>query len=743
MIRSVNRELEIDRGSVSPADYLELVERSRSFEFLSALSETRWVRTDGDQPVRVPGVQLTAGTLENWRLPPHLGRGFAEGEDRWGAPPVAMLTYGYWKSEYAGRPDVLGRTIRLDGVEHTIVGVMDPRFEFASFAEVQVATPLILNRSEPNRSARYLFVTGRIAPGVSQAVATEEVRRIGQDLAAEHPADNTGWGLWSAPIRETLIDRDGNTILLLLQLAVGMVILIACANVANMLLARATVRAREIAVRSALGAGRARLIRQLLTESLVISLAAAALGLATAKALNEAMVRISAGTEQVFLMAELDGRVLAFTLLVSLLAPLVFGLFPALRTSAGDPSGVLRDGRSGDGGRAGKRSRSILVTAQVALALTLMVLATLLTRSVINLNSRPLGYDGEGLLTATLSLPESVYSEQDARIRFFDLAREALAGVPSVGSTEMTSALPGVNSGRRRSFTVEGREAVEGVAAPTGLVLTVSPGLFDLLGMDVQRGRGFGPEDGPESPPVTVVSRELAERYWPGEDPLGRRIRVSGLEEPIQIVGVVSDVRSNGDSDRPAVNLYFPYDQDAREGMLLVGRTDADPATVSGSIRAAIAGVDPELPVDAVQTVEQIRYESEATRLALLTLFVTFAVFALLMAAIGIYGVMSYAVSQRRNEIGLRMALGAEVGTVRWMVVGQGVRMVGAGIAIGLLGAFAVSRLMGSLVFGIGTTDAVTFVGVPTLLVAVALAANLIPAVRATRLDPAKTLRAE
>ncbi len=461
LVRGVNAELEIDQGSVSPADYMDLVERSRSFESLSALTEGQWILTGSDQPIRVTGLQFTVGLTETWKLPPLLGRSFAEGEDRWGAEPVAMLTHGFWQEQYGGRTDIVGETISLDGEVHTIIGVTHPKLEFASFARAQVVTPLIMNRGEPNRAGRYLFVSGRLATGVTDEMATAEVRQIGMDLADEYPAQNRGWGLWSAPVMESLIDADGNMILLLLQLTVGMVILIACANVANMLLARSTARAREIAVRSALGAGRTRLVRQLLTESMVISLAAAGLGLGFAYALNEALIWISAGTEEVFLMAEFDAKVLAFTLLVSLVAPLAFGLFPALRASSSGPSAALRDGRSGDGGRSGKRARSVLVCAQVSLALTLMIVATLLTRTVVNLQTRPLGFAVDNLLTVRLDLPDNGYEEPESRLQFFDRAREEMSGVPGVGTVELTAVIPAAGFGRRRSLTIEGRE--EGV----------------------------------------------------------------------------------------------------------------------------------------------------------------------------------------------------------------------------------------------------------------------------------------
>jgi putative ABC transport system permease protein len=743
LIRGTNAELGVDQGSVSPGDYMDLVERSRSYESLSALTESGWVLTGQETPIRLSGLAVTAGLTRTWRLPVVLGRGFADGEDLEGAPHVAMLTHGFWQDHYAGRTDVLGEVIRLNGTEYTIVGVASPKLEFASFARAQVITPLILNRSEPDRSRRSLFVVGRLASGVSQSAATEEVRRIGQQLADEHPAENTGWALWSAPAMESLIDSNGNTILLFLQITVGMVILIACANVANMLLARATVRAREMAVRSALGAARGRLVRQLLTESLLISLAAAALGIGLAVAINRAMIWISAGTEPVFLMAKFDARVLSFTLLVSLVAPLAFGLFPALRASAGGPQAALRDGRSTDGGRSGKRARGALVTAQIALALTLMVVASLVTRSVINLQARPLGFDAEGLVTARLALPEASYETPEARRIFFESAREAVASAISTPRVELTGAIPGAGFGARRSIAIEGREIVEGRAAPSGLVITVSSGYLDLIGLPVESGRGLTAGDGPETPDVALISRALADRYWPGENPVGHRFRISGEDGWTEIVGIAADVRGMSDTDLGAPNIYRPYRQDPRAGMYLVARTATDPGLLAGPIRQAIRSVDANLPVDAIQTMKRAQYEATATNYALVSLFVTFAVFALLMAAIGIYGVMAYSVSQRRAEIGLRMALGAETHAVRTLILSQGARLLAAGIGVGLLASFGLSRLLANLVFGISTTDPATFIGVPLILAAVALAANLIPALRATRMDPARTLRAD
>jgi predicted permease len=744
VIRGVNPELGIEQGSVSPADYLDLVERARSFESIAALTEGQWVMTGAGQPERVQGLRMTALTPETWRLPTVLGRSFVAGEDRDGAERVAMLTHGYWTDRFDARPDVLGETLVLDGLEYTIVGVADPQLEFASFIESEVIVPLVIDPTGADRTARFLFVSGRLSPGVTHEMAEEEVRRISLDLEGEHPETNRGWTLWSAPVLESLINEDGRTILLLLQLTVGMVILIACANVANMLLARATSRARELAVRAALGAGRRRLIRQLLTESLMISLASAALGLGIAVLLNRVLIWISAGMEVAFRMAKLDGRVLGFTLMVSLVAPVVFGLVPALRASGLAGSSALRDrGAGGDGGRSGSRTRGALVTAQVSLALALMVVATLLTRTVAYLDSRPLGFDPTDLLTMRVDLPANRYEDDEAIRQFFIQAAEAVDAVPGTGGVALVSALPGADFDAMRPLEIDGYEQAPDRAAPTVLMSAVSPGYFAELGLSIQQGRDFERADDDTSYPVAIVSREVASRYWADGDAVGRRLRVAGADEWVEVIGVVADVRATSDTEEPAQMVYRPHAQDARRGMYFVSRTTQELSLVAGPVREAIWSVDPNQPVESIRTLERAHYEQRASKYALLTLFITFAVFALIMASVGIYGVMAYSVSQRKKEIGLRMALGAEAATVRWMVVRQGATMLGAGIFFGLVAAFALSRVLASIVQGVSATDAATFVGVPTLLAVVALAANLIPARRATKLDPAQTLRAE
>lgn len=743
MIRGVNAELGVSQGSVSSADFLDIEERSRSFESLSALTEEQWVLTGVDEPTRVGGLRMNASTVDAWVLPPVLGRSFTEEEDRPGGPRVAMLTHGYWQDRFGGRTDVLGETVALDGLAHTIVGVMHPKLEFASFRAAQVIVPLRLDGAAADRTDRNLFVSGHLAEGVTAAMAAEEVKRIGDDLAREHPTENRGWGLWSAPVMESLIDDGAKRVLLLLQLTVAMVILIACANVANMLLARSASRARELAVRSALGAGRARLLRQLLTESLIISLASATLGLGVAALLNRGLVWISAGNEEAFIMAEIDGRVLAFTLVVSLLAPLAFGLFPAVRAAKAGARAGLRDRGSTDGGRSGSRARSVLVTAQVSLALSLMIVATILTRTVAYGTNRPLSFDPANLVAVRVDLPEHTYGDDDAILGFLDRAREEIASIRGFERTEIATGLPTTGERRRRPVEIGGTTLPDDRAAQAGVFTTVSPGYLDMLGVPLLAGRGFADGDDRASTRVAIVSTEAAERFWPEGDPIGRQFRVAGNESWYEVVGVVPALQEPIEGQPPSPAIYVPIGQEPTRAVYFVSRTAEEPGDLGGPLRAALRASDPQLPIESIRTLAQARYETQASNYALLSLFATFALFALVMAAVGIYGVMSYSVSQRKNEIGLRMALGAETGAVRWMILRQGAKLLGFGVGLGLLAAFGMSRLLSSMVVGISPTDPLTFTLMPLVLIVVAVIANLIPARRATRMDPATSLRAE
>jgi len=743
VVRGVNRALGIDQGSVSIPGFLDLEERAASFEAMAALANEQYVLTGDGEPVRITGYRISANMLDLWRLPPVLGRSFAPGEDQPGAPPVALISYPFWQGRFAGRPDVIGSTLRLDGVAHTVVGVTSPDMGFADFGRAQVWTPLVLDRTEPSRDQRELFVTARLAPGVTQERATQEVAAVGSALAAEHPETDAGWELWSAPVMTSLLGDEGKIIMLMLILTVTAVVLIACANVANMLLARASARGTELAVRGALGAGRGRLVRQLLTENLVISLVAGGIGLGLARALLDFLVRVSNGQEELFMMAELDGRVLGFTLLVALGAPLLFGGLPALRATLG-AMGALREARSTGGGRSGRRTRAVLAGAQVSLALTLMVVAGLLTRTIINLQTRDLGFDPAGLMTAFVDLPEASYPDAAARVRFFDEARGALTGIPTVRGVELASSIPLADFGDFRGLQIEGRPEPADRARPLVEVMTVTPGYAPLVGLEVLAGRGLQEGDGAGEPRVVLLSREVAEHFWPDSSPVGGRIRWTEDGPWIEVVGVVADVATLAENDqRPAQAVYVPYAQNAVSGMYLVVRTPADAASFAGPLREAVWSVDRNQPVDRLRSMVQAQYDAGAGGVALVSLFGIFAVFALAMAVIGIYGVMSYGVSQRRAEIGLRIALGAESRDVGGMVLGQGLRVVAAGVGVGLPIAWLLSRLLEGAVYGVSTGDPLIFLGVPGILGLTATVAILVPAIRASRAQPVEVLRSE
>jgi len=745
VVRAVNPEMGIDQGSLTLSDYLNLLERSNSFDELSALTEDQWVLTGADVPLRVSGYRTTVNVLDAWRRPPLLGRGFAPGEGIPGAPAVAIISYPFWESRFGGDPEVLGTTLRLDDIEHTIVGVMSPKIAFADFGSADVWAPLILDRTDPDAEARRYFVSGRLRPGVSQGMATEEVAQIGRALSDEMPETHAGWALWSAPTMESLLGEEGQAITVILILMVTFVILIACANIANMMLARATGREHEMSMRAALGARRGRLVRQLLTESFLISIVAAALGLLVAWGLLEAMIAISQGTEPLLLMAELSPRVLGFTVLVALIAPLVFGTLPALRASLSGAMGVLRGSRTTTANRSGKRARNVLVGAQVSLALALMVVAGLLTRTMVNLQTREVGFDSRGILVVELDLPETGYADPEARRIFYGQTLDVIGQIPSVTSVALTNVLPGASFGARRGLEIEGRPLPSDRARPPIEVMTVSPEFFDLTGIPLVRGRGFAAQDDAESPEVVLISQEVAGLHWPDEDPVGRRVRLGGESEPWrEVIGVVGDIGAVATNEgRPARAVWLPYAQDSRSAMRVILRGSGDVTRLAGPARAAVWSVDGNLPIDRVTTLRDAQYRSNASGFAIASLFVTFALFALVMAAIGIYGVMSYSVSQRRPEIGLRMALGAESSTVRWMVVKQSLIVVTIGILLGLPLAFALGSILATTLFNVSVTDPLTFGGVPLVLAVVAFVASYLPALRATRSDPMRELRSE
>jgi putative ABC transport system permease protein len=746
ILRAANQRLGVEYGGSTLREYLDYRDDTQSFAELAAWRGRQWILTGDEEPLRVQGFSVTPNFLQAWGIGTVLGRSFAPDDAQPGAPAVAILSHGFWMRQFGARPDMVGSTIRLDGTERTVVGVMTPDMEYASLRETEIWIPMTLDRADDALDLRTLSLTGRLEPGATAEHAASEIAILSGGIAEQNPTLYRGWETRVLYAKDSLVNADGKRILLLLTLTVTFVLLIACANVANMLLARATARSREVAVRRALGAHRIRLVRQLLTESFVIGIVASAVGLGLSRALMQSLIWITDGQEVAFQMATVDTNVLLFTLMITLVTPLAFGLLPALRSSGLDVSSALREGSLRAGGRKGNRTRGLLVGSQVTLALMLMVVAGLLTRSVVNMQQRDLGIETSNTLTMRIRIPESKYGDDQARRQFFHQVIERTRGLSGVERVALSRTRPFMEMASIRSFDIEGQVVEQEMDRPSSRAYTVSPGFRALMGIPLISGRDLTAQDNDQSYEAALVSQEVARRFWGGQDPIGQRFKlVSNRDMPwVQVVGVVGDLASNDPQDeRPQPAIYLPFDQNVSANMALLVRTRGDPLTLAGPVREQVWALDSDQPVDDVKTIEQGLHDNNLTNVALIMLFVTFAVFALAMSAVGIYGVMSYSVSQRAGEISIRMALGARSGNVRLMVMGQGGKLLLLGGAAGLLGAVGMSRLLTSLVVGISPLDPLTFVGVPAVLLAIGFIANYLPARRATKIDPMKALRVE
>ena len=740
----VSTETQSGITSMSLPNFQDFREQTRAFESIAAMQQDPMILTGVDQPERITVARVTANLMEVWRDQPTLGRGFVVGEDLPGAPKVAMITHSMWENRFGASPDVLGRTLRLNDLEYTIVGVTSQRMETGNFGRASVWIPLDLSQSG-NREIRGAVITGRLRPGVTLAEAQAEGARIGERLADEHPTVNAGWVVQVRTTDDSILGDQVATIMTLLVLTVGLVLLIACANVANLVLVRASSRTRELAMRSALGASRSRLIGQLLTENMLIALVAGGMGIGLAHLLLRGLVALTRGQQMIFTIAVIDERVLVFTLIVSLAAPLFFGLLPALGAVRSNLTDSLRDGDRAGAGRKGGRTRSALVVSQVALALSLMIVSSVLARSVIAIQGIELGIQTDGVLSMVIELPGTRY-DADGTVLFFRELEDRVGSIPSVQRVALAGSRPSVTIGGGTPFAIEGQDEARPENLPTAYTEVVSEHYFDVLGIPLIQGRTFDDRDGNQTSQVAVVSREAVDRFWPGEDVLGRRVRI-GLDPTApwrQIVGVVENVAGGNDLENPNVpQIYMPFSQAPRSAMVLLARANGDEAALTGAIREEVWAIDPQQPIDDVRTMEAYLYDRNSFGFAIISMFIAFALFALAMAGMGIYGVMSFMVSQRTREIGLRMALGAERASVLRLVLGQGSKLVVIGSLIGLGFAFVLTRLTANLVFGVEPTDPVAFIGVPLVLMVIALAANFIPAYRATRIDPMQTLRGD
>ena len=730
------------------ADYADLKERAHSFQALGAWDAGALTVTGIGDPEEIQVGFVTFGTLSQvLRVSPALGRGFSPEDDRPGAPATVLLTDGFWRRAFGADVGVLGKTLTLSGQPFTIIGVLPAGFRapFVTDAEAWVTM-----REDPTdyscpRGNACLHAAGRLAAGVTLDAARTEASDIARQLEREYPQQNTDTGITLIPLQADMVS-DARTGLLVLLGAVGFVLLIACVNVANLLLARATTRGGELSVRAALGAGRRRIVEQLLTESALLALLGGGLGLAIARFGTDFLVRIApAGTPRID-GVEVNGRVLAFALGVTALSGLLFGLVPSLRMARGDlETGLRQGGRDGSSGRTGMRARGVLVSGQVALALVLLVGAGLLVRSFQNLRRTDLGFDPADVLTLRLGMPPTRYPDADARRSFLGRVEERLGAIPGVSAVGATSWLPLTGFGSDVDFSIENRPMAPGAKNQTVWYRMVTPGYPRAMGMQLVSGRWIEPSDDERAPPVVVINDGMARRYFPGEDPLGKRLKLGGGKQAPwrEIVGVSKEARYFGIRDDSRDALYVPYDQAPPSGVLLALKSTRETASLAAEVRGAVAALDPSMAVARIRPMRALVADAMGPERFITLLIGLFAGVALVLAVVGLYGVVAYGVSQRLREMGVRLALGAEGGDIRGLVLAQSLRLVGIGVVVGVAGGVAVTRLMTNLLFGVSPTDPWTYGVVALILTGVATLASAVPAVRAGRVDPIRVLRSD
>ena len=735
---------------VSQPDFLEYRERQRSFEGLAAFDEGSINLSGDERPERYEGAFITSGFLEMLRVKPLIGRGFQPGEDAPGAPPVALLSWAVWQTRYNGDPKVVGSTVRINGEPGTIVGVLPQGFAFPVDQEVWV--PLRLDPlKNPRSGGQTLEVFGRLRDGVTLEQARAELQGITKALAAEFPETNAGRGAVVKPYTEEYIGDGPSRLLMMMLGACLFVLLLACINVASLMMARASKRTREIAIRSSLGAARKRLIGQLLVESVLLSLVGAVLGLLLAwfgvRLFNASIAHTN---PPFWVRIAIDPVALLFALGATAAAGLLSGLAPAVQASRADLNEVLKDeGRGSSSLRLGLFTR-IVVVGEMAISCLLLIVAGLMIRNVLQLDDRVNVANGD-LFTARFTLFESTYPEDGQRVRFFDDLLRRLREEPGVEAAALSTYLPGTGSGMT-PLSVEGAVYPKEEDRPLVHVAWVSPGFFETIGSSVLQGRDFSLQDREGSLPVVIVNRSLAEKLWPRQDPLGRRVRVADEEagageEPAPwrtVVGVVPDLGMVDlrDTTPELEGLYIPMAQDPPGFGNLVARTrDANPLSLTSRVRAHVAALDRDLPVYFIFTLQQVINRAGFFYKVFATLFGIFGVAALVLATVGIYGVNAFAVQLRTQEIGIRMALGAQKRDVLKLILRQGLVQIVFGLVLGLVAAWFLARLLSFILVGLSPDDPATFGGVCLFLAAVALFACWLPARRASRTDPLVAIR--
>jgi putative ABC transport system permease protein len=744
-------QINLAEASICPPCYQEYRDMTTSFEQVA--TQTGWSvnMTGTGEPERLQGSRISYNYFTTLGTEPAQGRAFLAEEDQPGRNRVVVLSHGFWVRRFGSDPDIVGKTLTLDGNSYNVVGVTPA--DFIVPQSVDIWTPIAFTSEQlaaNSHGNEYLTVIARLKPGISLGQAQAEMDTLADQLRPQFYGSS--WGITLKSIREQLVG-DIRLALLILLGAVCFVLLIACANVANLLLARASSRQKEIAVRTALGASRRRIVRQLLTESVLLSVLGGVLGLGVAylgiRLLILGVPQNISNSIVGWRLIGLNPQVLGFTFLVSVLTGVIFGIIPAFQASRPDLNETLKEGgRSGSEGGRRNLVRSVLVVFEVAVALMLLVCAGLLMRSFVRLLDVNPGFNPQNLITMQLTLPRSKYTENTQMSAFYDQSLERIRALPGVQSAAYGTNLPMSGSNSSASFAVEGLQVAQGESSPHGDPHLVSADYFQTMQIPLMKGRYFTEQDTKDSLPVTIIDDVLADRYWPDQDPVGKRIAGFFDSNGNQlnwrtIVGVVGHVKRYGLDGKIKEQYYFPQTQRAQPNMALLVRSTSDPAGLVPSIRDAIHEVDKDQPIYRVITMGELVSNSVAQKRFSMLLLAIFAAVALILSAVGIYGVMSYSVNQRTHEIGIRMALGAQQSDVLKMVVRQGMTLTLIGVGIGLGVAFLVTQIMASLLFGIGSHDPVTFLAIPLILTGVALVACFVPARRATKVDPMVALRYE
>jgi putative ABC transport system permease protein len=734
-----------NRSTVSLPDYKDWTSQAQAFEASSCYTYNLYNLVGAQDPEQVRGAQVSADFFNVLGVEPALGRSFRAEEER---DPLVILSDGLWQRRYGSDRNIVGQSVVMNGENYTVVGVMPQGFRFPS-NEVQLWTTFATIHAEGptltgNRKARNYRVIARLKPGATVETAQTEMNTVARRLEQQYPDTNGGVGANVITMHEQLVG-DVRPTLLVLQGVVAFVLLIACANVANLMLARTSSREREMAIRTTLGATRSRMVRQLLTESVLLSLIGGGLGLLLALWGVTALVGLGLNSLVPVEAIHLDARLLIFAALVSLVTGIIFGLAPALQASKLNLNEMLKEGGRGTAGSArARRAQALLVITEVALTMVLLVGAGLMLRSFMYLLEVNPGFKPDNLMTLHVAVPQKKYAEGERLNALYDQVRERVGGLPGVSAVAIAESRPPGGLQRNLDFLIHGQPDAAGGQSLRAASVTVSDNYFSTLGVPLVKGRYFGPADKKGAPEVAVISETMARRFFAGAEAVGQRIKLASAKADapwFTIVGVVADVKYRGLDADAGPTMYFSAQQTPPPGAYLLIRTTTEPTSIVPSVRGAIRSLDAELPLSNIKTMQQLLDESVSQSRFAAVLIGIFAVVALVLASVGIYGVISYSISQRTGEVGIRMALGAQTNHILRLFVSQGVRLALLGIGIGLLGAFAMSRIITSLLYQVSAIDPLTYVGTALVLAFVAVAASYIPARRATRVHPMIALR--